>query len=465
MDLISLIGILAMSFLGVGNYGMTKNYTDDLGGNDLDRQYIDYLHKQVAKGALTEEEALAQLESKWKGPGNAADYYNSYTSNLDGSYSVGGYNDSGIPSLGSMNVNGLIDSLIGYYTRNHLTGAENEQNAFNAEQAQVSRDFTEYMARNKYSMETQSMEDAGVNPAMMYGSGSLVPTAANGAQASGSALSGGNMADFLSTIVRMPLEMKALEAQIRNTDAQTNKLDLESEGIKLQNYITDSTKDSLIKFTNMAPEERRATIDKIIQETNNEKIKEEILGVELIQAKLDYNQNVRMNELIFEMQKMQNEYQRFVNNHQEQDWLVQYDKICAEIDSLYATAEEKMSASELNVATTALRGAEKENVEAQTETEHERTNTQKEETRRTSNQANNEKYDWKARLTSSVVRPAEALRNSVVNAGRGIKRAWNNSIDRSHRRADAYDKRRRAERLQEMYSTLGQGQSEYGDIK
>lgn len=218
MSLMGLFYGYLASVLGLGAYhSMDDNRYDDFGGNATDREYIQYLHDMVNRGEMTEEEALSKLKSNWKGNGDPTEYYNSYTKNANGTYSVGGYG-FGMPDL-----NGLINSLTAYYTRNTLTGAENEQNAFNAEQAQMSRDFTEYMARNKYSMETQSMQDAGVNPAMVYGGGSLVPTAANGSAASGSPLSGGNIADLMSTLVRMPLELKQLSAEIDLTAANADK--------------------------------------------------------------------------------------------------------------------------------------------------------------------------------------------------------------------------------------------------
>lgn len=116
-----------------------------------------------------------------------------------------------------------------------LTGAEQEANQFthnerleaqdfNAEEAQKSRDFTEYMTRNKYSMETQSMQEAGLNPAMMYGGGNLVSTAANGAagtSSGGTSVSpdGLNPLDLILSLIRFPKELQQMKENIAETRA------------------------------------------------------------------------------------------------------------------------------------------------------------------------------------------------------------------------------------------------------
>lgn len=123
--------------------------------------------------------------------------------------------------------NSTGDSIHNQITKESLTGAEKEANAFSSEEAQKSRDFELYMARNKYSLETQSMQDAGVNPAMVYGGGSLVPTAANGASASSVSPSGaqgiGLLMDVLPTLMRLPQELKNLKSEGGLIRAQEEK--------------------------------------------------------------------------------------------------------------------------------------------------------------------------------------------------------------------------------------------------
>ena len=201
-----LLGIFGVNALGAKR-AYDSNKPDEYGMNEVDRQYIQSLQQQVLAGKMTEEEARAKLGSKWKG---SADYNKAYDY-------VAGLGDKGVNTLfgnaGGINLNGLIDSIIAHYTGAELTGAEREMNAFNAEEAQKSRDFTQFMAENKYSMETQSMAAAGVNPAVVYGGGNLVPTAANGAQASGHLGGTGDLFGALTALMRMPAELAKLKAE------------------------------------------------------------------------------------------------------------------------------------------------------------------------------------------------------------------------------------------------------------
>ena len=112
---------------------------------------------------------------------------------------------------------------------------EQAQN-FNHNEAVDARNYEMYMAQNKYSMETQSMMNAGVNPAMVYGGGSLVPTAATGAsgssspQSAPSAPSTGSLSgliDVLSTMMRLPSELKSINADIARSKADAIKAEKE----------------------------------------------------------------------------------------------------------------------------------------------------------------------------------------------------------------------------------------------
>lgn len=190
-------------------------------------------------------------------------------------------------------------SIVNRMTQAHQTGAEVEAQQFSADEAQKSRDFTEYMARNKYQMETQSMEQSGINPAMVYGGGNLVPTATNGAQGQPSApgSSALNPFDIMMTMARMSRELSLLDAQKENIESQTKKNDAESEKIgvdteytKLQmKYYPDVTEKQIEKFDseigvnqqtkeNLVSEKSLTDAKKVFQEFEN-KYADEYFGL------------------------------------------------------------------------------------------------------------------------------------------------------------------------------------------
>lgn len=373
-------------------------------------------------------------------------------------------------AYGTEDFEGTFDDLTNKYLEKGLTGREKEANEFSAGEAQKSRDWEEYMARNKYLFETEGMQNAGINPAMVYGGGNLVPTASNGAHASSVSPTGGltDLIPQVMSLIRMPMEMKALQAEINKTNTDTEKTKAETEGIVLQNQITEGTKNAIIKVTNMEPEEKRATIDNILQNTKSEKVKTEVLGVQLLQDKLDYKQNQRMYDLMFEMQRMQNSYQEFVNKHQERQWNVEYRKVCAEISDLYASARKKMSDIEVNNAQKALMSAQEGVAQAQQGLIGAQTRT---ENVRASHEAVSTWKDYndpKAHLVRSVVDPMDKLHN-VLKIGRNFRKDFKNSDwqpkgSRVTKRSDNAN-RELAESLQGLYSTFGQAYEEFGDIQ
>lgn len=214
---------------GLPIHAFADLFTDKNGMNETDRQYVAHLHEMVENGEMTEQEALETLRKK-SNYGKDDEYIQRLWNNGESSGDIT-LGDGSSSVIGSWldKMPELMNSLIAYFGHNELTGAEREQNEFNAAEAQKTRDFTMYMQQNKYQMETQSMQQAGLNPAMVYGGGNTVPTAANSAAAHGSVGSGGDPAAALMALIRMPMEMKNLQAEIEGRRAEAEKAKAEAK--------------------------------------------------------------------------------------------------------------------------------------------------------------------------------------------------------------------------------------------
>lgn len=102
---------------------------------------------------------------------------------------------------------GAVDSMFNRFTQAGLTGvqiAENEMSMQNAEDI--------------YQRQVSGMQKAGLNPALMYGSGASV----NAPNAPGQNDAGLSMSELMSAVM-MPLQRKMLKSQIANVEANTEK--------------------------------------------------------------------------------------------------------------------------------------------------------------------------------------------------------------------------------------------------
>ena len=86
--------------------------------------------------------------------------------------------------------NEQFQSWVNSQTGAHLTGAQNEQNQFNADQAQLQRDWEERMSSTQYQRGVADMQAAGINPAMAMGNGASPASTPSGSSASGSVCAG-----------------------------------------------------------------------------------------------------------------------------------------------------------------------------------------------------------------------------------------------------------------------------------
>ena len=143
-----------------------------------------------------------------------------------------------------------------------------EQNEFNADQAQINREWNAQMDSTKYQRTVADMQAAGVNPALAMNGGVTTQAASNSAASASST----PMLD-LSSVVQMAMQAKQLRIQekladadvrVKNAEADIKEADagvrdeynrLLLEGQKLSNDLTAEQKKQVI-----------ANIDKIGEE-------------------------------------------------------------------------------------------------------------------------------------------------------------------------------------------------------
>ena len=106
----------------------------------------------------------------------------------------------------------VFGSLMNKYSGAGPTGAEIYQNEFNAAEAQKTRNWQTTMSNTQYQRGVDDAKAAGINPALLYGSGQPSPTP-SGATASAAGYSPGGLAELL--------QLMMLPAQIQNIKAQT----------------------------------------------------------------------------------------------------------------------------------------------------------------------------------------------------------------------------------------------------
>lgn len=112
----------------------------------------------------------------------------------------------------------LIGNLVTTLFGDQLAKNRQEsQNSFNSAEAEKTRDFEERMSSTAYQRQVQDMQNAGVNPALMYG----------GAGASGASTPAGATASAAGNFD--PIQMALGLKQMKLIDAQTKKTNAEAE--------------------------------------------------------------------------------------------------------------------------------------------------------------------------------------------------------------------------------------------
>lgn len=128
---------------------------------------------------------------------------------------------NGIQSLAS-NVGTIASGIVGHNIG--LSKAEKQQNAFNASQAQLNRDFQKEMSDTSFQRAVADMNAAGLNPQMMYGNVS------NGASTpSGSTASSGGYANRGLIAMQTSIQLRKSLADVKLAEAEAKLKQIEAD--------------------------------------------------------------------------------------------------------------------------------------------------------------------------------------------------------------------------------------------
>lgn len=220
-----------------------------------------------------------------------------------------------------------IDTLQALFLRNQLTGAEKEQNQFNADQAELQRQFEERMSNTAYQRQVADMQAAGINPALaMGGSGASTPS---GATASGSASGGGlSIGDIFSLVLglknfqlqndvqRSAVAQRDYElhtnriaaiANARKANADADKTEKDLSWVDRLNQSLIDASDDKHKFTAAQIKEIEARVDSLREQIKKtaEETKSEVERRLLMDAQRRYHiASTREKNVLLEVNKL-----------------------------------------------------------------------------------------------------------------------------------------------------------------
>lgn len=154
---------------------------------------------------------------------------------------------------------GLRSAMAGI-TNSELTGAQREQNQFNADEAQKAREFSEMQRQTQYQTAVADMQAAGLNPAMMYQGAGQASSPTASPQASGNGSPAGNRISDLVSILPVLAQLKLVEAETEKTQSEAKYIDTQTSEMPKLWQSTRELNESQIDNLNQSIAESKSRV-------------------------------------------------------------------------------------------------------------------------------------------------------------------------------------------------------------
>lgn len=134
----------------------------------------------------------------------------------------------------------IISSLLGKYASTNMTGAERESLEENRADVREQRAWEEQMSNTAHQREVADMQKAGLNVALMYGSGASGASTPTGSTAQAAdPKQGGSLSDLVTALLAKK-QGELLDAEVSKTNAETRKTGFEAQKVASESAVADA---------------------------------------------------------------------------------------------------------------------------------------------------------------------------------------------------------------------------------